>query len=119
MQVQNQEACLQACNECAAACLQCAAASLKEADPKAMARCVALDLECADICRLAAASIARDGEQIQAICALCSNACERWHGVQPPRHGALQALRRVLPTLRRSLPSHGSLTAHQRRRNLP
>ena len=46
-----------ACHECAVACLQCATACLKEPDPKAMARCVALDLECADICQLAVASI--------------------------------------------------------------
>ena len=78
MQVQNHEACLQACNECAAACL-------KGADPKAMARCVALDLERADICCLAAASIARCGEQVQAICALCRNACESC-GTECSRH---------------------------------
>lgn len=70
-----EEACLRACNECAAACLQCAMACLAEADPKPMARCIALDLECADICRLAAASMARGGEHMQAICALCANAC--------------------------------------------
>jgi hypothetical protein len=40
-----------------------------------MARCIALDLECADVCRLAAASIARGGEHMQAICALCAKAC--------------------------------------------
>ena len=69
------EACLQACNECAVACLQCATACLQEADPKPMAGCIALDLECADICQLAAASIARGGEHMQAICALCAQAC--------------------------------------------
>ncbi|MBC7729719.1 MAG: four-helix bundle copper-binding protein [Microbacteriaceae bacterium] len=72
---QTEEACLRACNECAAACLQCATACLQEADPKAMARCIALDLGCADICRLAAASIARGGEHLLAICALCADAC--------------------------------------------
>ena len=40
-----------------------------------MARCIALDLECADICRLAASSIARGGEHMQVICALCADAC--------------------------------------------
>ena len=69
------DACLKACNGCAAACLQCAAACLRETDLKSMARCVSLDLECADICRLAAASIARDGEHVQAICSLCAEAC--------------------------------------------
>lgn len=67
-----EESCLRACNECAAACLQCATACLQEADPKPMAPFVALDLECADICQLAVASIARGGEHMQAICALCA-----------------------------------------------
>ncbi len=62
-------------SDCAAACLQCATACLKEADPKPMSRCIALDLECADICRLAAASIARGGAHMQAICAPCADAC--------------------------------------------
>jgi hypothetical protein len=70
------DACLNACNDCAAACLQCAAACLQEANPKPMARCIALDLECADICRLAAASMARGGEHMLAICALCAEACQ-------------------------------------------
>jgi hypothetical protein len=55
--------CLLACNECAAACLQCASACLKEDDPKPMARCIALDYECADICRLAADSMALGGSK--------------------------------------------------------
>jgi len=68
--------CLRACNECATACLQCATACLKEDQPKPMVHCIAQDLECADLCRLAAASIARGGEHMKAICALCSKACE-------------------------------------------
>ena len=73
--------CLRACNECAAACLQCATACIKETDPKAMAQCIALDLECADICQLAAASIARGGEHMKAICALCAEACKNCSSV--------------------------------------
>ena len=68
--------CLRACNECASACLQCAIGCLKEDQPKPMVHCISLDLECADICRLTAASIARGGEQMKAICALCAKACE-------------------------------------------
>lgn len=68
--------CLRACNDCAAACLQCASGCLNEDQPKPMAYCIALDLECADICRLAASSIARQGAQRDAICALCAQACQ-------------------------------------------
>ena len=69
------EACLKTCGECAVACLSCAAACLLEDDPKPMVRCIALDLECADICQLAVASMARGGEHMKAICALCAQAC--------------------------------------------
>lgn len=68
--------CLRACNECAAACLVCASACLKEDNPKPLASCIALDLECADICSLAAASIARGDKHMKAICALCADASQ-------------------------------------------
>ena len=71
----SEEACLKTCSECAVACLSCAAACLQEYDPKPMVRCVTMDLECADICQLAVASMARGGEQRKAICALCTQAC--------------------------------------------
>lgn len=72
---QIEKECLLACNECAAACLQCASACLKEEDPKAMVRCIALDQACADVCSLAAASIARGDEHLKAVCALCAQVC--------------------------------------------
>ena len=75
MAQQIEEVCLGACNDCAVACLQCAAACLREAEPKPMARCIALNLECADICQLAVASMARGGEHMKEICALCALAC--------------------------------------------
>lgn len=68
--------CLRKCNECASACLQCAAACLREEDPKHMVGCISLDLECADICKLAAASIALSGVHRNEICALCATICD-------------------------------------------
>lgn len=68
--------CLKACQDCTVACLQCASACVKETDVKMMAACIANDLECADICQLAAASIARGGVHAKAICALCAKACQ-------------------------------------------
>ena len=73
---QKERECLAALYECTTACLQCAAACVKEDDPKMMAASIANDLECADICRLAAASIARGGAHAKAICALCTAACQ-------------------------------------------
>src|SRR5450830_803036 len=67
--------CLLACNECMAACLECAITCLKEDDPKAMVHCLKLDMECADVCRLAAASIARGDDHLNAVCTLCAQVC--------------------------------------------
>jgi hypothetical protein len=68
--------CIEACDACAHACDRCAASCLQEADTAKMARCIALDLECADLCRLAATTMARDGEFARQICRLCAEVCE-------------------------------------------
>jgi hypothetical protein len=68
--------CLLACNQCAAACLECASACLKESDPKRMVHCIKLDMECADVCCLAAASIARGDVHMKAVCSLCAEVCK-------------------------------------------
>ncbi len=52
---QQYQSCIAACNACADACDICSAACLHEDDIKMMARCVALDTDCAQICRTAAA----------------------------------------------------------------
>ena len=69
-------ACIEACNACAVACDHCSTACLAEPDPKPMARCVALDMDCADACRFAAAVMARDSEFAQAACAMCAEICD-------------------------------------------
>lgn len=68
--------CIKACDECAAACDHCATACLHEPDPKPMARCIALDMDCAGICRLASGYMARGSEFAKAMCALCAEVCE-------------------------------------------
>jgi hypothetical protein len=68
--------CIQACHACALACDRCAAACLAEADPKAMARCIALDMDCADMCRLAAAMMARQSSFVHSMCELCAVVCK-------------------------------------------
>jgi hypothetical protein len=70
------EECIAACNRCATECDHCAIACTNEADPKPLARCVALDLDCAAICRLAVAYMGRDSEFAVAICASCAEVCE-------------------------------------------
>lgn len=68
--------CIDACNECALACHHCATACLQEPDVKMMARCIALDMDCAAVCELASGAMARGSEQAQAICALCADICD-------------------------------------------
>lgn len=68
--------CIEACNACADACDHCAAACLQEPDPKAMARCIALDMDCAQICRMAASYMARGSEFASTICQACAELCE-------------------------------------------
>lgn len=70
------ESCIEACNACATACDHCAVSCLQEQDVKAMARCIALDMDCAEICRLAAAYMSRGSEMASAICQLCADVCE-------------------------------------------
>lgn len=68
--------CIEACNACADACDHCATACLQEADPKPMARCIALDMDCAQVCRLASAYMARGSEMAPSLCSLCADVCE-------------------------------------------
>lgn len=68
-------ACIEACNACAVACNHCAASCLHEQDVKSMAACIALDMDCAGVCALAAAAMARGSQHAKAICALCAEIC--------------------------------------------
>lgn len=68
--------CIDACNACALACSHCATSCLDEPDPKAMARCIRLDLDCAAICRLAVEVMGRGSENAATICSACAELCE-------------------------------------------
>lgn len=73
---QKYAACIEACNACATACAHCAGACLLEDDPKPLAICIQMDLDCAAICRLASDAMARGSKNASAICALCADICE-------------------------------------------
>ena len=68
--------CIEACNACADACDHCASACLREQDLIRMSRCIALDMDCAALCRLAAGLMARDSDFARPLCQLCATACE-------------------------------------------
>ncbi len=73
--------------DCANTCTQCADACLAEGDP-ALAKCIRLNLDCADICnitgRIATRRTGSDEEMIRrmlhscaAACRLCADECEK------------------------------------------
>ena len=70
------KACIDACNACITACNHCAVACLQEPDVKMMAKCIALDMDCAQVCAVAVAAMARGSVHAQAICALCAEVCQ-------------------------------------------
>lgn len=73
---QTYQACIEACHACATACDHCFASCLQEQDVKMMARCIALDADCAAICRLAAGTMARGSDFAKELCQLCAQVCE-------------------------------------------
>jgi hypothetical protein len=77
--------CIDACYACAAVCDHCAVACLDESDPKPMAECIKLDVDCAAICRLAAGYMARGSSQVAAICRTCAEICDAC-GAECERH---------------------------------
>lgn len=70
------ESCIEACNDCAISCDHCAAACLSEPNVQKMARCIKLDVDCAEICRLAVAYMSRGSELASTICGVCAEVCE-------------------------------------------
>ena len=68
--------CIDACYECATECDRCAIACTGQADPRPLARCIALDVDCAEICRLAASCMGRGSEFAMAVCDVCAEVCE-------------------------------------------
>ena len=65
-----------ALHACAAACDHCYDACLQEEHVKMMARCIALDIDCAQLCRVAPATMARGGEGAKIVCEACAALCE-------------------------------------------
>ena len=63
--------CIDACNKCVTACEHCAASCLREPDINMMVRCIELDRDCADMCRLAVQLMSRGS-------AYAARFCARW-----------------------------------------
>lgn len=76
MSTQHSESLLNALNACAAACDHCASACLQEEDVKMMAGCIALDIDCAQVCRVTAGLLARGSALAGVLCQACAAVCE-------------------------------------------
>lgn len=85
--MQINQKCIDACNHCAVACHTCSAACLQEDDVKAMARCIELDMDCAAMCQMAVALMARDSNFAKQACRLCAEMC-RACGEECQKHEA-------------------------------
>ena len=70
------KACIDACNTCVVACNHCAAACLREPNVQMMARCIALDMDCSQICALAVAAMARGSDHAKTICGVFADICQ-------------------------------------------
>lgn len=78
------EVCAEACTTCATECDRCLSACLLERDVAPLVQCIALDLECAALCRLLAGFADRGSKfapqlatACKAVCAVCADECER------------------------------------------
>lgn len=78
---------IQALNECAAACDHCYNACFQEQDLKMMARCIQLDRDCAEICKLTSSALARDSEAAKTLLQACAEIC-RMCGEECAKHEA-------------------------------
>ena len=83
--------CIEACYDCAQSCTACADACLGEDDPKSLARCIRLNLHCADICdatgKILSRQTAFEPEMARAVLQACAKAC-RLCGDECEQHGA-------------------------------
>jgi hypothetical protein len=94
------QSCIDACNACAVACDHCAVSCLAEKDVKAMVRCIQLDMDCAEICRLASAYMARGSELAGTICETCAEVCEAC-GDECAKHSAMEHCKQCAEACRR------------------
>jgi hypothetical protein len=71
-------------NDCAAECSHCMIACLDENEVKTLAKCIKLEIDCAEICRLTASYASRGSEhaahimmECAEICNACAAECEK------------------------------------------
>jgi hypothetical protein len=70
------QSCIEQCYACADACDRCAIACLAEPNVKDMARCIRLDVDCAQMCRMAAGFMSRGSDMVSMMCNACAEMCD-------------------------------------------
>jgi hypothetical protein len=101
IQVKGLTECIEACFDCVQSCTACVDACLGEGDVQILARCIRLNLDCADVCGTTGRMLSRQTEadvavlrgQLQACalaCRTCGAECER-HAAHGMRHCAICA----------------------------
>jgi hypothetical protein len=103
---ESMKSCIDACNDCAIACEHCASSCLSEKEVQKLVRCIALDIDCAEVCRTSVALMSRGSElaglqceTCAQVCDTCAEECEK-HPLQHCRECA-QACRRCADECRR------------------
>jgi hypothetical protein len=85
--------------KCGAECNHCAIACLDEQDVKILARCIKLDIDCAEICILASSYVSRGSEHAQHILNECAEICEACAG-ECEKHSHMEHCRRCAEVCR-------------------
>src|SRR5437588_12900170 len=106
-------AAIDACSNCVQSCTSCADADLVEPDVTEMRACIALCLDCADVCDLVARILSRPAQSdhlvvhrlLQACARQCTLCAEECAG-HAEHHRHLRNLRQGLPRLRSGV--HGT-----------
>ena len=82
--------CIEACYDCSEACTQCADDCLSEQDLQELAKCIRLNLDCADVCQTTGRVVSRqteyDANVTRALLGACIAAC-RGCGDECKHHG--------------------------------
>jgi hypothetical protein len=68
--------CIDACVACAVECEHCATSCLNEDMVKDLTKCIALDRECASVCRSAAELMSIGGVHATLLCQVCADICD-------------------------------------------
>jgi hypothetical protein len=119
------ESCIDACNACATACGHCAAACLAEKDPQQLARCIQLDIDCAEICRVAAGYMSRGSELAGPVCETCAEICDacakecEHHKAMDHCRQCADACRRCAQECRRMAAAHAGAARGGQRAGVP